>query len=238
MPQPAVVEADELSRDPAEPLTAHLIDLRERLLKSLFWWILGSLFCYTWSASILSWMAKAAGGVVFTQPAEAFLTRIKTAAFLGFVAALPFILYQVWLFVARALSPRFRRLCFGLAAASYLLFLLGAGLAVFIVVPAAMRFFLAFGSAEIRPLMTLTGYLGFVVSLALSFGAVFQLPIVLVALNQMGLVSRRTLRSRWRYVYLLAFIVAAVLAPPDAFSQVALAIPAIIVFELTLFFLN
>ena len=239
MPQPAVVEAGgELPRDPAEPLTEHLIDLRRRLLMCLAWWIFGSLLCYAWSADILSWMAKTAGGVVFTRPTEAFMTRIKAAAFLGFVAALPFILHQAWLFVARAVSPKFGRLCLGLAAASYLLFLSGASLAVFVVVPAAMRFLLAFGREQIRPLMTLSGYIEFVVSLALSFGGVFQLPIVLVALNRMGLVSRKTLRNRWRYVYLFAFVAAAILAPPDAFSQVALAIPAIIVFELTLLFLN
>jgi len=104
-----------------------------------------------------------------------------------------------------------------------------------VVVPAAMKFLLAFGSDDIRPLMTLSGYLGFVTSLALAFGVVFQLPIGLVLLNRLGLVSRQALRSRWRFVYLGAFILAGVLTPgPDVFSQVALALPGIVIFELTL----
>jgi sec-independent protein translocase protein TatC len=217
------------------PLAAHLVELRKRLLICLVYLAAGTALGYGWSGSLLDWLARTAGGVVFTQPTEAFMVRLKTAAVAGLAVFLPLILHQVWLFVARALSPGLRRLSLALTAASYFLFLLGAGLAVFVVVPAAMKFLLAFGSDQIRPLMTLSGYLGFVVSLALSFGGVFQLPIVLVLLNRMGLVTRRGLRSRWRYVYLLAFIVAGILTPsPDVFSQVALAIPCIIIFELTL----
>jgi len=221
--------------DPAEPLTAHLVELRRRLIFCLAYWGAGTVLCYGWSGRLLTWLARSAGGVVFTLPTEAFMVRLKAAAFTGLLAALPLILHQAWLFVARAFSPGLRRLALGLAAASYLLFALGAAIAMFVVVPSAMRFLLAFGSEEIRPLMTLSGYLGFVTGLALAFGAVFQMPIVMVLLNRMGIVSRRTLRSRWRFVYLGAFIVAGVLTPaPDAFSQIALAVPTILIFELTL----
>ena len=233
MPVPAVLE------DRAEPLTSHLIELRRRLIYCLAYWGAGSVLCYGWSGRLLAWLARRAGGVVFTMPTEAFMVRLKAAAFLGFLAFLPLILHQVWLFVARALNPGLRRLAFGLAAASYLLFALGASLALFVVIPAAMKFLLAFGSDDIRPLMTLSGYLGFVASLALAFGGVFQLPIVLVLLNRLGLVSRQTLRSRWRFVYLGAFVLAGVLTPgPDMFSQLALAVPSIIIYELTLLVLR
>ncbi|MDD5629560.1 MAG: twin-arginine translocase subunit TatC [Elusimicrobia bacterium] len=224
----------ENARDPAEPLVDHLVELRRRLIYCLCFWAAGTAVCWGISGRLLSWLARGVGGVVFTLPTEAFMVRLKAAAFTGLLAALPLILHQVWLFVARAFSPGLRRLAFVLAAASYLLFVLGAALAAFAVVPAAMRFLLAFGSDEIRPLMTLSGYLGFVAGLALAFGGVFQLPIVLILLNRMGVVSRRTLRERWRYVYLGAFVVAGVLTPPDVFSQCALAVPAILVFELTL----
>ena len=244
MPVPPLLEAgcapelSEAAGDPAEPLTAHLVELRQRLIICLAYLAAGTVLCYGWSGDLLSWLARSAGTVVFTMPTEAFMVRLKAAAFTGFVAFLPLILHQVWLFVGRALSPRLRRLSLALAAASYLLFLLGAGIAMFVVVPAAMKFLLAFGSDQIRPLMTLSGYLGFVVSLALAFGGVCQLPILLVLLNRLGVVSRQGLRSRWRYVYLLAFIVAGILTPPDAFSQIAMAVPAILIFELTLLFLD
>lgn len=221
--------------DPAEPLAAHLIELRQRLICCLLFWAAGTAVCYGLSGRLLSWLARGVGGVVFTMPAEAFLVRLKAAFFLGFLAALPLLLHQAWLFVARALSPALRRLAVALAAASYLLFALGAALALFVVVPAAMRFLLAFGSPDIHPLMTLSGYLGFAAGLTLAFGGVFQIPVVLVALNRLGLVSRRALRERWRYVYLGAVVLAAVLTPgPDVISQLALAAPCIVIFELTM----
>jgi sec-independent protein translocase protein TatC len=225
--------------DPAEPLASHIIELRSRLIWSLLFWAAGTALCYGSSGRLLGWLARGAGGVVFTLPAEAFLVRLKAAAFLGFLAALPLILHQAWLFVARALSPALRRLSVALAAASYLLFALGAALALFAVVPAAMRFLLAFGSEDIRPLMTLSGYLGFAASLALAFGGVFQIPVVLVVFNRLGLVSRRALRERWRYVYLGAVVFSALLTPgPDMVSQLALAAPCLLIFELTMLVLR
>ncbi len=243
MPIPAFLdsrpEPDPSAGDPALPLSDHLIELRRRLLICLAYAAVGSALCYRWSGKLLGWLARGAGGVVFTLPAEAFLVRIKAAVCAGLILFLPLILHQVWLFVARALSPGLRRLAAVLAAVSYLLCLVGASLAVFVVVPAAMRFLLAFGSDDIRPLMTLSGYLGFVTSLALSFAGVFQLPIVLVLLNRLGIVTRQGLRRRWRYIYLLVFIVAGILSPsPDVFSQLALAVPAIVIFELTLLALS
>ena len=225
--------------DPAEPLVSHIIELRSRLIWSLLFWAAGTTLCYGASGGLLDWLARRAGGVVFTMPAEAFLIRLKAAAFLGFLAALPLILHQAWLFVARALSPALRRLAFALAAASYGLFALGAAIALFLVLPAAMRVLLAFGSDDIRPLMTLSGYLGFAASLTLAFGGVFQIPVVLVVLNRLGLVSRRALRERWRYVYLGAVALSALLTPgPDVVSQLALAVPSIAVFELTMLVLS
>jgi sec-independent protein translocase protein TatC len=195
--------------------------------------------CWRPSQWLLERLAALAGGVIFTYPTEAFSVRLKMAFFAGFMVALPLILHQVWLFVARALEPRLRRLAVRLAAASYVLFIMGAGLALLVVVPAAMRFLLAFGGEQIRPLMTLGGYLGFITSLALAFGAVFQLPIALVLLNRLGVVSRLALRQRWRYIYVAAFVFAAVLTPgPDVFSQLALSVPTILIFELTLLTLD
>ncbi|MDD5656289.1 MAG: twin-arginine translocase subunit TatC [Elusimicrobia bacterium] len=240
MPLPPVLAELEPRRDdPPLPLAEHLIELRRRLLVCFAALGAASMLCYRASGWLLDRLAASAGGVVFTHPTEAFAIRIKAALFAGLLVSLPLILHQAWLFVARAFDARLRRLAPRLAAASYLLFLLGAAVAVFAVVPAAMRVLLAFGGEHVRPLMTLSGYLGFAAGLALSFGGVFQLPVVLILLNRMGVVGRRGLRERRRYVYLAAVAAAAVLTPgPDVVSQAALAVPILAIFELTLFFLD
>jgi len=220
-------------------LSVHLLELRQRLIWCLGYFAAGMALCYGWSGSLLSWLARGAGGVVFTYPTEAFMMRLKVAAWAGFLAALPLILHQAWLFVARAMNPGFRRLSLFLVPASYFLFLAGAAAAIFFVVPTAMRFLLAFGSEEVRPLMTLSGYLDFMSGLALSFGGVFQVPVALFVLNRAGWVTRRGLANRRRYVYLLTIVAAAILTPgPDVFSQAALAVPAVVIFELTLLALD
>lgn len=226
--------------DPAQPLVAHLIELRQRLIWSLVILGVGMAACYPWSGDFLDWLARgAAGGVYFTAPTEAFMMRMKAAALLGAAATLPLLLHQVWLFVARALSPELRRALVRLLPLSYILFVLGASLAIFVVVPAAMKFLLSYGSADIQPLLTLAAYLQFVGSLALAFGLAFQLPIVLWGLNKAGLVSRQALARRRRYGYVAIFAAAAFMTPgPDIFSQLALAVPAVILFEVTLWTLS
>ncbi|MFA6004065.1 MAG: twin-arginine translocase subunit TatC [Elusimicrobiota bacterium] len=241
MPIPPVLEELDIAPldDPPQSLVSHLIELRRRLIFIFLYLLLGTALCYRWSGDLLSGLARNAGGVIFTYPTEAFMVRLKVALWVGALAALPLMLHQVWLFVARALPPELRRSGKFVVPASYLLFLAGAAAALLLVVPAAMRVLLAFGSDDIRPLMTLSGYLDFVTGMTLAFGGVFQLPVALYLLNRMGWVSRRALAQRRRYAYLLIFIAAALLTPgPDMFTQLALALPAGVVFELTLFLLD
>lgn len=221
--------------DPPQPFAEHLVELRARLIVSLIALGLGTVLAYQWSGQLLSWLARPAGGLVFTAPAEAFMTRLKVAVFGGFLLTLPIILTQAWLFVARALNPTIRRSTLKLLPFSYLLFLAGAALALFVVVPAATSFLLAYGSADIRPMMTLSAYMAFATQLAAALGCVFQVPLVMLALGRMGVITRQDCSSRRPYIYLLAFIGAALLSPgPDVFSQVALAVPFVLLFELTL----
>ncbi len=224
-----------LVTDPPIPLVEHLAELRQRLIISLSILGVSTAIAFHWSADLLSLLARPAGGLVFQAPTDAFMARLKIAALAGLAAGLPLVLHQVWLFVGRAMDPSHRRLCRRLIPLSYLLFLLGAGLAVLVVVPAALRFLLSYGSPEVRPLLSVGHYFEFVAKLAIAFGAVFQLPLVLAALNRAGLVSRAGLRERRPYAYVLAFLAAALLTPgPDVISQLALAVPALGLFELTL----
>lgn len=221
--------------DPPQTLVEHLTELRMRLIYSLLAVGTATAAVYPWSGALLSRLARPAGTLFFNAPADAFLTRLRVAAFAGLVLALPVVLAQAWLFIARAMEPRWRSAVGRLLPLSYLLFLGGAALAFFVVAPAAVRFLIAFGSDDIRPLLSLGSYVSFVTDLMLSFGAVFQLPLVLVGLNRAGLVSRRFLAERRRLAWFLAVVGAALLTPgPDVVSQAALALPAVVLFEVTL----
>lgn len=225
-----------MNEDRAMPLVEHLVELRRRLIASLWLLLAGSLLVYRWSGDMLTWLARPVGGLVFNAPTDAFYTRCKVAVFGGFLLALPLILHQVWLFIGCAMEDRLRKPLLRILPISYFLFLGGAALAVFVVVPGAMHFLLAYGSDEIRPLLTLSAYLQFVTGLALAFGLMFQMPLVLYFLNQAGVVSREQLSSRRQYIYLLSFIAAGLMTPgPDVFSQLALGVPSIVLFEITLF---
>lgn len=221
--------------DPPMPFVDHLVELRRRLVLALLILAAGTAVAFRFSGPFLSWLARPVGQLVFIAPTEAFYTRLKVALYGGFLLTLPLLLHQAWLFVARALDRRFRRMLLAMVPVSYGLFMLGTALCLFVVVPAAMKFFLSYGSDDVRPLMSLSAYLEFVTGLSLAFGAVFQMPLVLYALNRMGTLERSRLVEFRRPIYLLCFIAAAFLTPgPDVVSQVSLVVPAILLFEGTL----
>ncbi|MBI4676396.1 MAG: twin-arginine translocase subunit TatC [Elusimicrobia bacterium] len=227
------------AQDPPMPLTAHLGELRRRLIVALAAALGGTALMFHWSGALLELISRPVGRLVFLAPTDAFMTRLKIALFGGFLLSLPVILHQVWGFVARALDESWRGPLRRLVSISYFLFVGGAGLAYFIVLPAAMRFLLACGSQSVEPLLSVSAYVGFAAALCVAFGAVFQLPLVLFILNRAGLVSKETLRAKRSYAYVLAFLLAAFLTPgPDVFSQVALAAPTLILFEITLLVLR
>lgn len=216
-------------------LVEHLAELRSRLIVALAAVAAGTAVAWSWSAEFLSWLARPAGGLVFLAPTEAFFTRFKVAMLGGFMLALPVVLHQAWGFTARALGARLRGLVNTILPVSYLLFVAGSLLAVVVVVPNAMRFLIAYGSDEVRPLLSVGAYVEFVTTLALAFGVVFQLPLVLVLLDRLGIVTRERLAAKRRVVYFVGVVAAAMLTPgPDIVSQVALAVPIAVLFELSL----
>lgn len=216
-------------------LVEHLDELRTRLIRALVAVAAGTAVAWSWSGEFLSWLARPAGGLVFLAPTEAFFTRFKVAMLGGFLLALPLVLHQVWAFTARALGERVRRSISTILPVSYLLFIAGVVLAVVVVVPNAMHFLVAYGSADVKPLLSVAAYMEFVTTLALAFGLVFQLPLVLLLLERMGMVTRAGLAAKRRVVYFVGFVAAAMLTPgPDVISQVALAVPIVVLFELSL----
>lgn len=225
--------APELAEDPPMPFTDHLIELRQRLIQSLVILACGTAVMFYFSGALLDWLARPVGELVFIAPAEAFHTRMKLATYGGFLLTLPLLLHQVWLFVARAFDQRWRRRLLTLVPVSYFLFMGGAALCLYLVVPAAMRFFLSYGTDGVKPLIGLGAYLGFVTTLTLAFGAVFQFPLILCTLHWMGILEKEQLTPHRRVIYFFSFVLSAFVAP-DIVGQLSLALCIIVLFEITL----
>lgn len=219
--------------DPPMPFSQHLVELRERLIWSLIIVACGTALAYNFAQPFLDWLARPVGSLVFIAPEEAFETRLKLSFYGGFLLTLPLLLHQVWLFVARAFSKAWRRRLLTMLPLSYALFMGGVFLCLCMVVPAAVKFFLAFGSEGVKPLITLKEYLRFVTTLSIAFGSVFQFPMVLYTLNWMGLLSKAAVKPHRRLVYFVSFVIPAFFTP-DIVSQCSLAGCIMVLFELTL----
>jgi sec-independent protein translocase protein TatC len=221
--------AGEGAAEPAESMSFldHLEELRRVLIHSVVAGVAAAILCWFWSGPLLDILVRPVQehGVFFTRPNEAFVTRLKLAAVCGLFLVLPFVLWKVYGFVLPALYRRERRVVTPLILASTLLFYLGVAFSFLVVCPAVIRFLLTFGTEVMQPLIGIGPYFSFVAQLSLAFGLVFELPVLVFFLSLAGIVDPRRLLSGWRYALLLIVVVAAVLTPPDIFSQLAMAIP-------------
>lgn len=221
-------------QDIPRPFWDHLQDLRRALALALGGWLFASIACFNFAGSALAWlMQPPLERLVFTSPAEPFFAYLKLAGFLGFVLAFPWIVYQIWRFIAVALKPDERRVFWELIPVSYALFLGGGALGLFVICPIAMRFLLSFSSATLVPFITLGSYLSFVGWTSLGLGLFFQFPLALFLLASLGLVTAESFSGYRRHV-LLGFLAAAALASTGPIDQVMIAVPAYLLFELSL----
>jgi sec-independent protein translocase protein TatC len=233
------------------PLVDHLIELRRRLLYCFFGLIALFIVCYYFSAEIygvlvrpLADILEQKGGerrMIFTQLTEAFLTYVKVAFFAAMFLGFPLIAVQVWKFVAPGLYRNEKEVFLPFLIATPVLFFTGGAFAYFVVFPLAWQFFLGFeiggdaGQLPIQLEAKVGEYLTLVMQLLFAFGLCFELPVVLTLLARAGMMTAEDMRQKRRYAIVIAFVLAAVLTPPDAISQIALAIPMIILYEASIF---
>lgn len=213
----------------------HLQELRSRLIVSLLALVAGSALAWMFVPDMLRVFAADVGrSFVFVSPAEGFTTYLKLAFTAGMFLAAPVIVFQTWRFVLPALFPHERRLARRFVPPALALFVFGVVFAYVAVYPLALRFLLGFGSEAVEPVMSVARFVSFFVSVTVPFGLVFQFPVVLLVLVHLEIVTPARLRALRRPVWFLAFVVGAVLTPPDVASQVMMAVPIIALFEITL----
>ncbi|MDA8052377.1 MAG: twin-arginine translocase subunit TatC [Rhodospirillales bacterium] len=232
------------------PLLDHLLELRRRLMWTLATFFVAFLISYHFSAAIYDFLAqplvevlRAKGQqprLIYTALYEAFFTDVKVAVFAGAFVSFPVAATQLWLFIAPGLYRSEKRAIMPFLIVSPVLFLMGAALAYYVIFPFAWKFFLSFETLpsghglQIEALPTVSHYLGIVMKLIFAFGITFQLPVLLSLCARVGLISARQLASKRRYAYVGMFVIAAILAPPDVFTQTGLALPLILLYEISI----
>lgn len=235
------------------PLIEHLIELRRRLIWSLGGFFIAFLVCFFFAKRLFNllvipfkWATKWAGldphkvELIYTAPQEFFFTQVKLAMFGGMVVAFPLIATQIYKFIAPGLYKNERSAFLPFLIASPILFLMGASLVYFFFTPMVMWFFLAMqqvgtnDQVQISLLPKVSEYLSLIMTLIFSFGLVFQLPVVTSLLTRVGMLSSKALAEKRKWAIVIAFVVAAVLTPPDPMSQIGLAIPTILLYEVAI----
>jgi sec-independent protein translocase protein TatC len=226
-----------------ESFLSHLIELRTRLIRAvaavlilfvaLFIWP-GSGAIYDFLAAPLMHALPQGAKMIATGVVTPFIVPLKLTALVAFMLALPYVLYQVWAFVAPGLYEHEKRLALPLVIGSTLLFFVGVAFCYYIVFGRVFHFINMFAPKAITPAPDIENYLNFVITMFLAFGAAFEVPIVVIVLVRVGLISVEKLAAARPYVIVGVFVLAAVITPPDALSQLMLAIPMCLLFEIGL----
>ena len=227
--------------DTQETFISHLIELRSRLLRSIVATVIVLVCLFPWAKDIYAALAAPllralphGSTMIATDVTGTFFVPLKVTLMAAFLVALPYVLYQIWAFVAPGLYQHEKRLALPVIFSSVVFFALGMAFAYFIVFPIAFGFFAGYTPAGVQMMTDIDKYLSFVLTMFIAFGLTFEVPVVVVVLVRLGVVSLDKLRSIRGYVIVGAFIVGAIFTPPDVLSQVMLAVPLWLLYELGL----
>ena len=232
------------------PLLDHLVELRRRLLRSVIAILVLFFVCYYFSADIYDFLVRPLADIlnelggdrrlIFTALHEAFFTYIKVAFFAALFLSFPFIATQIWMFIAPGLYKNEKRAFLPFLVATPILFFLGGALVYYFIFPLAWKFFLSFeamgggGDLPIQLEAKVDQYLSLVMRLIFAFGLTFELPVLMTLLARVGMVGSEGMKAKRKYAIVLAFVAAAILTPPDVISQIGLALPTILLYEISI----
>jgi len=218
---------------------SHLVELRDRLLRCVIAIVLVFICLFPWARDIYSMLAKpllaslpAGGQLIATEVTAPFFVPIKVTMMAALVIALPYLLYQIWAFVAPGLYAHEKKLVMPLVTTSTVLFLCGMAFAYFLVFPIVFHFMVSVAPEGVAVMTDISKYLDFVLTLFIAFGVTFEVPVAVVILVRMGMVSVAKLREIRPYVVVGAFVIGAIFTPPDVVSQFMLAVPLWVLYEI------
>ena len=235
-----------MSEDEKLPFTSHLEELRKRLIVSFIAIGVCFVICYFFSKTIFRLLMQPLlvamprdadlihSGLVYTGPAEAFFTYLKVAFLAGILMAVPVLMYQFWMFIAPGLYDKERRWVLPIVFLSSFFFLGGALFGYYVVFPFGFKFFMGFASDAIKPLPSMKEYLSFSSRLLIAFGVVFELPLFITFLAKLGIVDVKFLKAQRKYAILVFFIFASILTPPDVITQIMMAGPLMLLYEVSI----
>jgi len=230
-----------MHEDEKLPFTSHLEELRKRLITSFIAIGVGFVVSFGFKERLFNILVqplikvmKDGKTLIYTGLPEAFFTYLKVSLLTGLIVASPILLYQFWMFVAPGLYQKERRLMVPIVILSSFFFIGGALFGYFVVFPWGFKFFMGFATETIRPLPSMKEYFGFSAKLLLAFGLVFELPLVLTFMAKLGIVSVDFLKKNRKYALLLFFAGAAILTPPDVITQVLMALPLMVLYEISI----
>lgn len=231
-------------------LKPHLVELRKRLGLSVLSVFIAFIVAFVFHEALLAWITaplnealaevahlskKAADGMVTThQVGGAFFVALKVSFFAGLLGALPFILYQLWLFVAPGLYNNEKKMVLPFVIGGSTMFFIGVMFAYYVVTPFGFQFLITFGSFLYTPLINIEDYVGFFTKIMMGFGIAFELPVFAYFLALLGLVTDKTLKDFFKYAVLLIFVAAALLTPPDVLTQLLMAAPLILLYGVSI----
>ncbi|MHB8767185.1 MAG: twin-arginine translocase subunit TatC [Deferrisomatales bacterium] len=230
----------------AQPLVAHLEELRSRLIKSGVAVLGAMIACYSVSEEVFAFLLRPVvaalpegSHLAMLRVQEGFVTHLRVSLFAGIVAAAPVILYQAWKFVAPGLYPHEKRHVWPFVAAGTFFFLVGGSFAYWVVFPFAFRFLLGYGTGSVQAVLSIGEYLDFSTRLLLAFGLVFETPVVAFFLGKIGVLTWRPLARNRGYALIAVAVISAVLTPtPDVFNQLLMGVPLYLLFELSILVLR
>ncbi len=219
-------------------LVEHLEELRRRIICILISVGLTTIGAFFFSRKILNFLLfplkDKLEKIIFIRPTEALFTTLQVSLFAGILISLPLILYHFWAFVAPGLTREEKRFFFPLLIFSVIMFLSGISFSFFIVLPLGLSFLLRFSSPQLKPLFTISHYISFLTFFLLGFGVIFESPLVISVLSRMGIISPYDLKKWRKQAIVIILIIAATLTPPDIFTQLMLAVPLYLLYEVSI----